>query len=189
MRRNLFFTGLSGTGKSTVIHRALLTTRILPVGYRTIRIYDDHGNVCAYVVSDVRSPEVGVQFISRKREEEWHRDYSLFCRTALAALEGAETYDVVLMDEIGGKELLDAAFYERITELLRKPVLCIGALKDRSGMERLIKKPTTNNSIYRKTYERFRSFIEECPESEIFTVTENNREEMFKRAVSFLADA
>ena len=36
MSRNLFFTGISGAGKSTVINRALQAVGLCPMGFRTI---------------------------------------------------------------------------------------------------------------------------------------------------------
>lgn len=186
MKKNLFLTGLSGTGKSTLIHRALRAAGLFPVGFRTLRVYDGQGKVCAYVVSDIRSPERGVRFMNRVEGEKWHRDFLLFCRTAHEALDGAETFDVVLMDEIGGKELLDPTFYNRVVSLLESPVFCIGVLKDRAGVERQIKNHDPDNAAYRKAYEGLRSFLEESTNSVIYTVTEKNREEIFNRIVSLL---
>lgn len=186
MSRNLFFTGISGAGKSTVINRALQAVGLCPMGFRTIRVYDANDNICAYLVSDLRSPERGVRFMVRENGEQWRRDYPLLCRAALEALEGVTNGDVVLLDEIGGKELLDDTFYRRLTELLKSPARCIGVLKDRSGVESLLRHSASDNATYRETYERFRLILETCPNTSLLTVTEDNREAMLLRAVSFL---
>lgn len=186
MGSNLFFTGLSGAGKSTLIQQALQMVCIWPAGFRTIRVYDDHDKVCAYVVSDVRSPELAVRFMTRDEGEEWRRDDLLFCRVALDALEQAEAFDVILMDEIGGKELLNVPFRQRIIEILESPIPCIGVLKDRSGMERQIRKQDPDNDTYREAYEQLRTFLEKSSDSTFLTVTKHNREAMFTTAVSFL---
>lgn len=136
--KNLFLTGPVGSGKSTSIAAALGEYLEKSGGFLTVRQKDDAGRAVAY-------------WLERPDGSERHRiiDYSakpyamhleVFEDIGVALLEEAKQYDYVILDEIGGFEVLSESFVEALMELLESDTPCIGVMKGEGPASKMIQK-------------------------------------------------
>jgi len=132
--KNVFLTGLPGSGKSTVMIRCIekLRRRGLAVGGIATPEVRVRGRRVGFDVVDVASGfkalMAGVEVSSSFRVGKYGVDVVAFESIALPALEHAERIsDLVAIDEIGRMELLSEQFKKRVDELLmrEKPVLAV----------------------------------------------------------------
>ena len=136
--KNLFLTGPVGSGKSTSIATALGEHLHKAGGFLTVRQKDDTGRAVAY-------------WLTRPDGSEQHRilDYSakpysmhleVFENTGVRLLEEAQQFDYVILDEIGGFEVLSEPFVNALMHLLKSDIPCIGVMKGEGPASRMIQK-------------------------------------------------
>lgn len=137
MYKHLFLEADSGAGKSTLI-RELITPYVDDIGgFSSQRLLDDNNETIAFrIVSadDLRlavpyeeTPETIFRTISKD-----HSSMSMpgvFGSAGIDLLDSCDEKKLILLDEIGGLELKDQSFKDRLYELLAGDVPCIGVIK------------------------------------------------------------
>lgn len=133
MKKRLFLTGPSGAGKTTIIRQALGPALAYAGGFVTERSLGDGGRLLGFDLL----PAAGAAFDSGF--ERWRfldysgkspsKDNEVFRIHGVRLLQEAEYYPFVLLDEIGGFEMLIPQFRNALAELLNSELPIIGVVK------------------------------------------------------------
>lgn len=123
MKRRLFLTGEMGCGKSTAIARALGDRISRCGGFLTKRVRDAKGNIMGFSLDSPNGTksEIFLDFSGGTPEIR----PEVFENLGAALLSG----EVLLLDEIGGVELLCPRFYAALDAALNKDIPILGVLK------------------------------------------------------------
>lgn len=133
MKKKLFLTGPSGAGKSTIIRQALGPALAYAGGFVTERVSDGEGRLLGYELLPAAAAMSGTAYQS------WRfldysgsvpaKDNEVFRNQGVRLLQEAEYYPFVLLDEIGGFEMLIPQFRNALAELLNSELPIIGVVK------------------------------------------------------------
>ena len=138
MKKNLFLTGSKGCGKSTIIATALGENLGKAGGFLTVRQLGEDGDARAFWL---RQPgkEDG-QIIIDYSGQPYTMHPEVFENLGVALVQQARNYDYVVLDEIGGFEILTDSFLDALMELLKSEVPCIGVVKALGAATRMIQR-------------------------------------------------
>jgi nucleoside-triphosphatase len=135
--QKLFLTGPSGTGKSTLLLGMLEAYRERLGGFYVQR-HQSAGRCFAYALSAAREGNFQTDvpwrgdtpnaFITVQHGKHM-LDLSVFDACGEEMLRQSADTTVMLLDEIGGVELLSDSFFNRLCALLESDVPCIGVCK------------------------------------------------------------
>ncbi len=133
MKKRLFLTGPSGVGKTTIIRQALGPSLAYAGGFVTERCLDCQGKLLGYDLLPAAAVLSG-QAYQRWRFLDYsgpkaEKDNEVFRSQGVRLLREAEYYPFVLLDEIGGFEMLIPQFRDALAELLNSELPIIGVLK------------------------------------------------------------
>lgn len=134
MRRRLFLTGTIGCGKSTAILTAIGDNLPNFGGFLTKRIRDGKGHAAAFTLCapDGSREEVFLDCTPGKPVIHWE----VFQTLAPKLMTGK----IVILDEIGGMELLCPEFMDALNALLETDIPIIGVLKGDTAANAMIRK-------------------------------------------------
>jgi nucleoside-triphosphatase len=170
MKRALLLTGQPGTGKTALIKEALARTKVKGGGFYTeelrtggirqgFRIVTLDGREAILAHVDISSPYQ----ISKYRV-----DIDSLNRVGVSALRQAlKESDLVVIDEIGKMELLSPQFKEAVTQAINSGKKLLGTIM-------LNPHP-------------FADEIKRHPEVEVLSVTRDNRPEVMKKVLDWIA--
>ena len=141
MTKHLFLEGPIQSGKSTLIKNCLREFEGTLGGFSCKRYRDENGNVCAFGlvkptdfdvdgIYDPAAKDPGI-FLA-KGDHGMQADTDAFIRNATAFLDASKNADLILLDEIGGVELMSDAFRGKLDEVLSGGIPCIGVLKQQT---------------------------------------------------------
>ncbi len=150
MKSNLFFEGPARIGKSTVLRRALLPYLSDLGGFVVQRLIDPTGSAVAYrlvSLDDIRRLGVKGESLFLAVDAPYtpaHLDKQngIFLWTSPRRFDGtvfetvgmdclqATANKIILMDEIGGVDLLSPVFHECLNGVLKGSTPCIGIMKE-----------------------------------------------------------
>lgn len=136
--KNVFLTGPVGCGKSTSIASALGDALGKAGGFLTVRQKDDTGRAVAYWLQKPDGTEK--QIIIDYSVKPYAMHLEVFEDLGIRLLEEARQFDYVILDEIGGFEVLSDAFVEALMNLLQSDVPCIGVMKGEGPAGKMIQK-------------------------------------------------
>lgn len=132
---HLFLEGPVQTGKSTLI-RECIKPHIHKVGGFSCQRLWQGGIPCGYRITSPRelqldapySPDLSGIFLYHFGSES-RKEPSVFETLGISMLEQTQGCSLILLDEIGGSELLIPSFRTKLYEVLAGPIPCIGVLK------------------------------------------------------------
>ena len=107
-------------------------------GFLTVRQRDEKGSPKAFVLTRPDGRECGT--ILERSSEHFTMHPDVFENLGVRLLKEAEQCDYVVLDEIGGFELLSDAFEAALMKLLNSDVPCIGVMKGRGPAGAMIRK-------------------------------------------------
>lgn len=141
MKKHLFLTGVSGIGKTTIIRQALGSAAGYAGGFITERVADGDGSVEGfdlYPAAAVIGHDGfdGLRFLDLGTTPP-RKDNEVFRESAAQMLREAEFYPFVMLDEIGGFEMLIPQFRNELAQLLNSDAPIIGVLKGAENAEEL----------------------------------------------------
>lgn len=136
--KNLFLTGPIGSGKSTAIARALGEYLPKAGGFLTVRQKDDTGRAVAYWLQ--RPDGSDARKIINYSQKPYTMHPEVFETFGIRLLEEAKQADFVVLDEIGGFEVLSDSFLAALLQLLESDVPCIGVMKGVAPASKMIEK-------------------------------------------------
>ncbi|MGI6545452.1 MAG: nucleoside-triphosphatase [Fastidiosipilaceae bacterium] len=148
--KNLFLYGESSIGKSTLLFQSLGEADVMPyaLGYRTARIINSEDEIIGYAQSDVQSDQedfhfnqlsdqhLDNQFMILQSGQVIKFDFEVFqvftipiLKKALQQFKTGQITFFMVMDEIGGMELLNVEIKQVYIEVLNSDMPCIGITK------------------------------------------------------------
>jgi len=136
--KKLFLTGAVGCGKSTAIATALGEALPKAGGFLTVRQVDEEGRAVAYWLK--RPDGSDGQVIIDYSAKPYTMHPEVFEDLGIRLLEEAKRYDYVILDEIGGFEVLSDGFLAALTAFLRSDIPCIGVMKGVAPASKMIQK-------------------------------------------------
>ena len=128
MKKKLFLTGPDRSGKSDMIHTCLGDRARHAGGFVTVRERDEAGNVLSFDLMPADGsgqPERFLEFVNGKPVSH----LEVFSQIGTRLLRQGANRPFVVLDELGGGELLDDSFMRALVQLLKSDVPCIGVLK------------------------------------------------------------
>lgn len=146
--KNLFLTGPIGSGKSTSITNALGEYLPKAGGFLTVRQLDDSGRAVAYWLK--RPDGSDGQIIIDYSAGSYTMHMDVFESFAVELLDQAQDFDFVILDEIGGFEVLSEVFMEALMNLLESDIPCIGVMKGVAPASKMLQKLGLGDSYVRK---------------------------------------
>jgi nucleoside-triphosphatase len=171
MRRALLLTGKPGTGKTALIKEAIASTKVNGGGFYTeeirtegirqgFRIVTLHGQEAILADVSISSPY---------QVSKYRVDTDSLNKVGVSALRQAlREADLIVIDEIGKMELLSPQFKEAVTQVINSGKRVLGTIM-------LNPHP-------------FADQIKRHPEVETLLVTRDNRPEVMKRVLNWLAE-
>lgn len=123
MTRRLFLTGPMGCGKSTAIEKALGERIIRCGGFRTRRQRDIEGHAVSFFLESPDRKEQAIFLDVSSGKPEIRME--VFSQLGTRLLEGR----VLVLDEIGGIELLCPEFMAQLERVLRNDTPILGVMK------------------------------------------------------------
>ena len=192
----LFLEGDKFVGKSTLIKEVLQGYERHPAGFYVERRRNENQEVIAYELcaaaslydAQIREEVVGEErnyFLTtdgnkRSRNLDVFQEMGVsLLRQALAAPED----QIVLLDEIGGVELLCESFTETLFQLLQRPGKVIGVFKSERNYQQQRRNSTQPLAI---VHQRAKLIHQLYNTGDLITMTPSNRDEMKQRLVDFL---
>lgn len=141
MKKHLFLTGPSGIGKTTIIRKALGTAAGYAGGFITERVTDGDGRVEGFDLYP-SAAAIGHDGFDGQRFLDLgtvppQKDNEVFRESAAQMLREAEYYPFVMLDEIGGFEMLIPQFRNELAQLLNSDAPIIGVIKGAENAEEL----------------------------------------------------
>ena len=136
--KNLFLTGPVGCGKSTSIAMALGERLQGAGGFLTLRQKDETGRAVAYWLQKPDGTEKHCIIDYSAKPYTMHME--VFDGTGVQLLREAQRYDYVILDEIGGFEVLSEDFMGALMPLLQSGIPCIGVMKGEGPASKMIQK-------------------------------------------------
>lgn len=141
MKKHLFLTGVSGIGKTTIIRQALGSAAGYAGGFITERVADGDGSVEGFELYPAAAAIGhdgfdGLRFLDLGTTPP-QKDNEVFRESAAQMLREAEFYPFVMLDEIGGFEMLIPQFRNELAQLLNSDAPIIGVIKGAENAEEL----------------------------------------------------
>ena len=141
MKKHLFLTGVSGIGKTTIIRQALGSAAGYAGGFITERVADGDGSVEGFDLYPAAAAIGhdgfdGQRFLDLSTTPP-RKDNEVFRESAAQMLREAEFYPFVILDEIGGFEMLIPQFRNELAQLLNSDAPIIGVIKGAENAEEL----------------------------------------------------
>ena len=139
MKKHLFLTGPAGCGKSRLLRELLGPALAMAGGFVTQRSLDETGALVGIDLYPAAAAGGVVGFSPSRivdfRREPPKTDNEVFRSQGVRLLQEAAYYPFVLLDEIGGFELIIPQFRSALEELLSGDQPCIGVVKSLEDAE------------------------------------------------------
>ena len=120
-------------------------------GFLTVRQRDDSGRVAAYWIQRPDGSEKQVIIDYSAKPYTMHLE--VFEDLGVRLVREAAKYDYVVLDEIGGFEVLSEPFVDALMELLKSNIPCIGVMKGEGPASKMIQKLGLGDVYVRKAEE------------------------------------
>ena len=163
--KNLFLTGPVGCGKSTSIAAALGAHLPKAGGFLTVRQKDAAGEAVAYHLQ--RPDGSDREMIIDYSRQPYTMHMEPFETLGVRLLEEAYHYDYVVLDEIGGFEVLSDTFLEPLRKLLESDIPCIGVMKGKAPATRMIQRLGLGD-VYVQKAEALRQWMREDKDTMLY---------------------
>lgn len=132
---HLFLEGPVKTGKSTLLRQCIEPYIEKTGGFSSQRLWQD-GRPCGYRLVPAENLRLDQPYepglpgiFTYHHQSDWRKDPAVFETLGVQLLSNLSDCELILLDEIGGSELLVPAFREKLYEVLSGPLPCIGVLK------------------------------------------------------------
>lgn len=139
MAENLFLEGPVQLGKSTLLRKMLRPYIGLIGGFASQRMVDDHGRTVAFRIGPAAETALSVPYrgnenlpgIFRRTDESERilKSPEVFDTLGVRYLTENHGKKLILLDEIGGAELLSCDFRKALYDVLAADIPCIGVMK------------------------------------------------------------
>ena len=166
MKKNLFLTGAVGCGKSTSIANGLGDFLPRAGGFLTVRQKDDTGRAVAYWLQKPDGTEKHCIIDYSQKPYTMHME--VFEGIAVELLKQAGEMPYVILDEIGGFEVLNDPFLDALMKLLESDVPVIGVMKGAGPASKMIEKLGLGEAYVQRA-QNLRDWMEQDDNTCLFT--------------------
>lgn len=183
----LFLEGTIRTGKSTLLRECLLPYQHKLGGFSSQRLWEEDFCRCYRMTAasdfrlDIKYHE-GLEHIFRYHQNNYP---DVFKYHGVKLLKEASDYPLILLDEIGGTELLVPEFRQALYDVLSGEIPCIGVLKEAGKAQFMTSTTGSGENVLRCNYE-LRNFLQELPSCRILRFEQDNRSIIKKEILLFL---
>lgn len=166
MKKNLFFTGPIGCGKSTTIITALGNQLEKSGGFLTLRTRSEDGRAVSFSLSstDGNEEKVFLDFSSGRPQ----LNMDVFQTLGIHLMRKGCAFAV--LDEIGGVELLCPEFMNALQDLLLSKIPCIGVMKGEGPASKLIQALGLSEE-YERAANKLRSWMQHNEDTMLYECT------------------
>lgn len=155
-KKSLFLTGNSGEGKTTLLFQCLKPYRAVTGGFFSQRLVSESGDTVGFRLASANEewePKIcyhdGLTNIFLKRTKEGMVSFpEVFQKEGRELLTSHGDHKLILLDEIGGVELLIPEFMEAVYACLNGPKPCIGVIKSRNNFAIMMARNGGNSSAF-----------------------------------------
>ena len=164
--KNLFLTGPIGCGKSTSIASALGDYLPKAGGFLSVRQKDAEGRAIAYWLKrpDGSDGQIIIDYSARP----YTMHLEVFEDLGIRLLEETKGFDYVILDEIGGFEVLSDAFMDELMRLLKSDLPVIGVMKGEGPASKMIRKLGLGEA-YLQRAESLRRWMDQDADTVLYT--------------------
>ena len=149
-----FLTGDSGIGKSTLLMKLIKQEQFQVAGFFVHRVLNDQNetegfSLCnAQAIYENAKNREGTWFIWKNRSSHSF-DSSVFSSRGLELLQSSSKSEqaIILLDEIGGVELLEDDFFDELLRVLELPNKIVGVYKSDKNFQRQQLDQSEKNAI------------------------------------------
>lgn len=192
--KNLFLEGDKFIGKSTLLKEVILATGRSVSGFYVERRINNLGQIVGFELRSAkewlqqnpdRTPIDDHCFIQTK-DGRRTRNLQVFETFGKALLEEAKSRsaDIILLDEIGGIELLSKSFTDELLVTIEQPKKIMGVFKSEANYQRQKRHTLEKVEIDQQRMQLRQEIIEN--DGQILPLTEEIVEESKKRLIEFL---
>ncbi|MGC6178276.1 nucleoside-triphosphatase [Lacrimispora sp. 38-1] len=154
MGKSLFLTGDSGEGKTTLLFQCMKPFRAVTGGFYSQRLIDENGDTAGFRLASAKEEwepiacyQEGLTNIFLRRMKEGMVSVpEVFQNEGRKLLSVHGDNKLILMDEIGGVELLIPEFMEAVHDCMKGPKPCIGVIKSRKNFAMMLSRHGCNSS-------------------------------------------
>ena len=193
MGKSLFLTGDSGEGKTTLLFQCLMPYRSFVSGFYSQRLIDKNQNTVGFRLASAKEEwkpkayyEEALTNVFLRRENGNTLTFpEVFLTAGSKLLKNHENEKLILMDEIGGVELLIPEFMEAIHQCFNGPTPCIGVVKSHKNLALMTKKSGGNLSLEPLLTKLEEEFLKD-QKNRILTYKRSLKEEISTEVLDFL---
>lgn len=133
-------------GKSSLILNSILPFITVTGGFMCQRLLEG-GNTKAFCLTPIEQVSSSIEEYSSEKHNiflenihgKWQRNEAVFSTAGVALLSDLAGKRIVVLDEIGGMELLVKPFREKLYEVLSGGIPCLGVIKSYNNKARMQK--------------------------------------------------
>ncbi|MDY6894035.1 MAG: nucleoside-triphosphatase [Thermotogota bacterium] len=174
IKKNIFLTGTVGVGKSTIIGKVIKQLSLKTSGFSVAREGKKNNWNSFYLVDasslnkdeQPRKSEYNRFAFRKDYSKNWEINIQVFDEIGVQLLTNIDDADVVIMDELGRFELTAYKFQKKVEKVLSSDKPVLGVIKDESNS--------------------FLDRIRNRKDVQIFRVTLENREEVYKEVLNLI---
>ena len=185
-----FLTGDSGIGKSTLLIDVIKKNQLLLSGFFVHRVLNKKHEIegfelcSANSVYQDRHNREGTRFIWKNKIEHVY-DSTVFSKLGIELLKATfkETNSVILLDEIGGVELIEKDFFIELLKVLELPNKIIGVFKSNKNYNQQQKTHTDDLKMIHHRQQLENKINEQ---GLLVELTEENRQQVEQQLKKFM---
>jgi len=180
---HLFLQGSSGMGKSSMLRKAFLYNKpdMSAIGGFCVQRLQKNGETVGFRAVDFKEdyPPL-VRDFSKDLSGifMYQRQWDMQPLVQLVKETSAHSYQCIILDEIGGIELVNDEFMLHLRLILSGKTSCVGVLKSTENMNRMRHHLKLGNE-YLSLHQQLKHEIQNS--GELITVTENNKQAVYHR--------
>lgn len=166
MQKRLFLSGPIGCGKSTALRRALGARFSSGGGFLTVRQFSQEGTLLGFTLQ--RPSGEDAQWIFDDSGPVRITHMSVFANLGVRLLNEALNAQFIILDEIGGVEILSPAFMHALNQVFESGIPCIGVMKAPRPATRMIQKMGKEREFFDRA-KILRTWMEDDPDTLLYT--------------------
>lgn len=181
MIRNLFLEGTIQSGKSTLLRKMLQPYMDRIGGFASQRLLDDSGCTVGYRIGQASTTPLTTHFSKdysgifriTDKDGEVHKYPEAFDREGIKYLTENQGKKLILLDEIGGAEMLNPLFRHALHDVLSGSTPCIGVIKLEESAAHMSRTAKYDESVL-KFNRQLRQLVTEQYDGKILRYDRNN---------------